>query len=149
MIKVSERFFRPAEVDLLLGDPTKAKTELGWHPEQLTGVDQLCEEMVDADMELAKMELAKIDLKKKLKVGARRRQRRLWLRAQETMHAGARPVRVAQQQLASGLCDRADAALCCCVAGALLSAHWGPVQRQACTAVARASRRARSAVFAW
>lgn len=68
VVAVSERFFRPAEVDLLLGDPTKAKTILGWHPEQLTPVERLCEEMVDADLELAKLEIMNMEMKKKLKV---------------------------------------------------------------------------------
>jgi GDPmannose 4,6-dehydratase len=68
VVAVSERFFRPAEVDLLLGDPTKAKTVLGWHPEQLTSVERLCEEMVDADLGLAKLEIMNMDMKKKLKV---------------------------------------------------------------------------------
>jgi hypothetical protein len=69
VVKVSERFFRPAEVELLLGDPAKAKAVLGWHPEQLTTVEKLCEEMVDADMELAKLEIMNVEMKKKLKVG--------------------------------------------------------------------------------
>jgi GDP-D-mannose dehydratase len=68
VVRISERFFRPAEVDLLLGDPTKARTVLGWDPDTMTPVDKLCEEMVDADIELAKMELARNDLRKKLKV---------------------------------------------------------------------------------
>jgi GDPmannose 4,6-dehydratase len=42
------RFFRPAEVDLLVGDPGKAKTKLGWTP-QVSFV-QLAEMMVDADL---------------------------------------------------------------------------------------------------
>ncbi len=45
-----ERFFRPAEVDLLVGDPTKAGRELGWEP-QVT-FRELIHMMVDADMEL-------------------------------------------------------------------------------------------------
>jgi GDPmannose 4,6-dehydratase len=68
VVKVSERFFRPAEVELLLGDPTKTREVLGWDPDKMTAVDKLCEEMVDSDIELAKMEMAKNDLKKKLKV---------------------------------------------------------------------------------
>jgi GDPmannose 4,6-dehydratase len=68
VVKVSERFFRPAEVELLLGDPTKTREVLGWDPDKMTAVDKLCEEMVDSDIELAKMEMAKIDLRKKLKV---------------------------------------------------------------------------------
>ncbi len=41
------RFFRPAEVDLLIGDPTKAKEQLGWEPK--VGFTELVEMMVDAD----------------------------------------------------------------------------------------------------
>ena len=41
------RFFRPAEVDLLIGDPTKAKDQLGWEPK--VGFTELVEMMVDAD----------------------------------------------------------------------------------------------------
>lgn len=47
-VVVDERYFRPAEVDFLLGDPAKAKEKLGWHPE--VSLDQLVAEMVDADM---------------------------------------------------------------------------------------------------
>ncbi len=49
-VKVDERFFRPAEVDLLVGDAAKAESVLGWRPE----VDfvSLVEMMVDADMDL-------------------------------------------------------------------------------------------------
>ena len=49
-VVTDERFFRPAEVDLLVGDPAKAKQKLGWEPE--TTFEQLVEMMVDADMEL-------------------------------------------------------------------------------------------------
>jgi hypothetical protein len=70
VVKVSERFFRPAEVELLLGDPTKAKEVLGWDADKQTSVDKLCEEMVDSDIEMAKMEMARNDLRKKLKVRA-------------------------------------------------------------------------------
>jgi GDPmannose 4,6-dehydratase len=41
------RFFRPAEVDLLIGSPAKAKSELGWEPK--VGFSELVEMMVDAD----------------------------------------------------------------------------------------------------
>lgn len=47
-IVVDERYLRPAEVDFLLGDPTKAKTTLGWNPE--ISLDQLVAEMVEADL---------------------------------------------------------------------------------------------------
>jgi len=46
---VDQRFVRPAEVELLLGDPTKAKTHLGWEPK--VSFRGLVEMMVDADME--------------------------------------------------------------------------------------------------
>ena len=47
LIFVSEKYFRPAEVEELLGDSTKARTELGWFP--TTTFDELVQEMVDAD----------------------------------------------------------------------------------------------------
>ena len=49
-VVVDEKFFRPAEVDLLIGDPAKAKDKLGWVPE--TTFTQLVEQMVDADVDL-------------------------------------------------------------------------------------------------
>ena len=48
LVKVDPRYFRPTEVDLLLGDPTKAHERLGWRHE--TSWRDLCEEMVDEDM---------------------------------------------------------------------------------------------------
>lgn len=48
-VVVDQRFIRPAEVDRLLGDPAKARKELGWKPE--VSFKQLVEMMVDADME--------------------------------------------------------------------------------------------------
>jgi GDPmannose 4,6-dehydratase len=48
-VVVDEKYFRPAEVDLLLGDPTKAKKALGWQPK--VGFKELVKLMVDADME--------------------------------------------------------------------------------------------------
>ena len=50
VVEVDPRFFRPAEVDQLLGDPTKARTQLGWNP-QKTSFDQLVSIMVKHDME--------------------------------------------------------------------------------------------------
>ena len=47
-VDVDERFFRPAEVDLLIGDPTKARSTLGWKPE--VSFDELVRMMVDADL---------------------------------------------------------------------------------------------------
>ena len=46
-VVVDEQFFRPAEVDLLIGDPTKARDKLGWKPE--VGFEELVRMMVDAD----------------------------------------------------------------------------------------------------
>ena len=54
-VEIDPRYFRPAEVELLLGDPTKAKQLLGWSPK--TSLEQLAEIMVDHDLELAKREL--------------------------------------------------------------------------------------------
>ncbi|HJV34451.1 GDP-mannose 4,6-dehydratase, partial [Geomonas sp.] len=55
VIEIDPRYFRPAEVDLLLGDPSKAKRELGW--EVNTSFSQLVDMMTDADLELAEREL--------------------------------------------------------------------------------------------
>jgi GDPmannose 4,6-dehydratase len=49
-VVIDERFFRPAEVDLLVGDPTKARDELGWKPK--TSFAELVRMMVDADLDL-------------------------------------------------------------------------------------------------
>ncbi len=53
-VEFDPRYLRPAEVDLLLGDPSKAKEKLGWIPE--TSVEELAAMMVDSDMELASRE---------------------------------------------------------------------------------------------
>ena len=47
---IDDAFKRPAEVDLLVGDPAKAERDLGWRPQ--TGFEQLIRLMVDADLEL-------------------------------------------------------------------------------------------------
>lgn len=52
IVEVSPKFFRPAEVDLLLGDPSKAKSVLGWEPK--TVVSELCQMMVEADIDRQK-----------------------------------------------------------------------------------------------
>ena len=54
ILAIDPKYFRPTEVDLLLGDPTKAMTKLGWKPKY--DVKMLCEEMVAADIELFKKE---------------------------------------------------------------------------------------------
>lgn len=48
LVRINPRYFRPAEVDLLMGDPTKAQRELGWKPK--TPVEELCRMMVEADI---------------------------------------------------------------------------------------------------
>jgi GDPmannose 4,6-dehydratase len=52
LVKVDPRYFRPTEVDTLLGDCSKAKGRLGWKPEISFGT--LVQEMVESDLELAK-----------------------------------------------------------------------------------------------
>jgi len=47
-VVVDERYFRPAEVDVLLGNPAKARAELGWEPK--TSLAQLIAMMVEADL---------------------------------------------------------------------------------------------------
>ena len=48
VVRVNPKFYRPAEVDLLIGNPTKAKNMLGWAPQ--TTLEQLCQMMVEADL---------------------------------------------------------------------------------------------------
>ncbi|MBU9167686.1 GDP-mannose 4,6-dehydratase [Burkholderia gladioli] len=48
IVKINPRFYRPAEVELLIGDPKKAREELGWAPD--TTLEQLCQMMVEADI---------------------------------------------------------------------------------------------------
>jgi GDPmannose 4,6-dehydratase len=52
IVEVDPRYFRPAEVETLLGDPTKAKEKLGWEPE--ISLEEMCAEMVAADLHEAK-----------------------------------------------------------------------------------------------
>lgn len=48
LVKVNPKFYRPAEVDLLIGDPERARAKLGWEPK--TSLEGLCQMMVDADL---------------------------------------------------------------------------------------------------
>ncbi|GGP25431.1 GDP-mannose 4,6-dehydratase [Silvimonas amylolytica] len=48
VVRVNPKFYRPAEVELLIGNPEKARKELGWEP--ATTLEQLCQLMVDADL---------------------------------------------------------------------------------------------------
>lgn len=52
VVRIDNRYFRPSEVETLLGDPTKAKKKLGWKPE--ISVQEMCAEMVREDLKIAK-----------------------------------------------------------------------------------------------
>ena len=54
VVAVDPRYFRPAEVELLIGSPQKAKDELGWEPQY--DLAALCKEMVEADLDLFKQD---------------------------------------------------------------------------------------------
>ena len=53
-VRIDPRYFRPAEVETLLGDPSKAKEKLGWTP--TTTLEELVAEMVATDVDEAKKE---------------------------------------------------------------------------------------------
>jgi len=61
LVEVDSKYFRPAEVEQLLGDPTKARTELGWNP-QKTSFRELVKIMVEHDMKFVR----KLHLKEQL-----------------------------------------------------------------------------------
>lgn len=54
VVKIDPRYFRPTEVDLLVGDPSKAKAKLGWEPKYT--LPMLVSEMVDSDLQLMRKE---------------------------------------------------------------------------------------------
>ena len=54
LVKINPKFYRPAEVELLLGNSTKAKEKLNWNPN--TTFDHLIDDMVGCDLELARKE---------------------------------------------------------------------------------------------
>ncbi len=54
VVKVDPQYFRPTEVDLLIGDPSKANNKLGWHPKYT--LPMLVKEMVDSDLQLMRKE---------------------------------------------------------------------------------------------
>jgi GDPmannose 4,6-dehydratase len=56
LVRIDPRYFRPTEVDLLLGDPTKAKTKLGWTSS--TPFDTLVKEMMEADLSMTRGKIA-------------------------------------------------------------------------------------------
>jgi GDPmannose 4,6-dehydratase len=53
-VEIDSKYFRPTDVNILLGDATKARKVLGWVPR--VGFDELVDMMVKADLELAKKE---------------------------------------------------------------------------------------------
>ncbi len=54
IVSIDPKYFRPTEVETLLGDPSKAKKKLGWEPR--ISFEQLVEEMVKEDLKLAEQE---------------------------------------------------------------------------------------------
>merc|ERR1712226_575302 len=54
LVKIDPKYFRPTEVELLLGDPTKAKNKIGWESE--TSFDALVKDMVECDVKMVKGE---------------------------------------------------------------------------------------------
>ena len=52
VVRVDPRYYRPTEVETLLGDPTMAKEKLGWEPE--TSFDELVREMTEHDLNIAR-----------------------------------------------------------------------------------------------
>jgi GDPmannose 4,6-dehydratase len=52
ILRIDKRYYRPTEVESLLGDPSKAKNRLGWEPE--VSAKQMCEEMIESDLKIAK-----------------------------------------------------------------------------------------------
>lgn len=48
LVTINPKFYRPAEVDLLIGNPAKARTKLGWEPK--TTLEELCHMMMEADV---------------------------------------------------------------------------------------------------
>jgi GDPmannose 4,6-dehydratase len=54
LVEVDPRYFRPTEVDYLVGDPSKARRQLGWR--HRVSFDELVEQMVKQDLKLAKQQ---------------------------------------------------------------------------------------------
>ena len=59
VVRIDPRYFRPTEVELLVGDATKAKERLGWTPSHT--LEQLCSEMVASDLALFKRDKYLLD----------------------------------------------------------------------------------------
>ena len=58
-VEIDQRYFRPTETDVLLGDSTKARKKLGWKPK--VTFSQLIDMMIEADLELANKEKTLLD----------------------------------------------------------------------------------------
>jgi GDPmannose 4,6-dehydratase len=56
LVEIDPRYFRPTEVEILTGDPSKARAKLGWRHK--VSFDMLVAEMVEADLELARQDMA-------------------------------------------------------------------------------------------
>jgi GDPmannose 4,6-dehydratase len=67
-VEIDPRYFRPAEVDILLGDASKARKKLGWKPN--TSFEELVDMMVRSDLELARRERTLLDAGHNLKNGS-------------------------------------------------------------------------------
>jgi GDPmannose 4,6-dehydratase len=48
LVRINPKYYRPAEVELLIGNPAKARDKLGWAP--MTTLEQLCQMMIEADL---------------------------------------------------------------------------------------------------
>ena len=55
VVAIDKKYFRPSEVDLLVGDSSKAKKELGWTPK--ISLDQIVKEMMETDLNISKKEM--------------------------------------------------------------------------------------------
>jgi GDPmannose 4,6-dehydratase len=64
-VVIDSKFFRPAEIELLLGNPTKALKKLGWKPE--VSFEELIKMMVDADLERVENDIKLFNLNKNRK----------------------------------------------------------------------------------
>ncbi len=59
IVSIDPRYFRPTEVDALLGDAAKARRQLGWHPR--VNFEELIDMMIAADMEISRKEKTLLD----------------------------------------------------------------------------------------
>jgi len=62
-VEVSDKYLRPSDVDLLLGDPSKAESDLGWNSSK-TSIDNLIKMMVDSDLKLVEAQKSSVNIYK-------------------------------------------------------------------------------------